>query len=191
MDNGAPSPTIDIHVAATSPLDSLVRRASSRRARTAILADALKVPKTPPGPYRQAYDQDSNSPNSPLLHTEFRSSVASASTAAYDRGSVVTDHDQSGTWDSESRYSQLAPTRYVKVVYINASHLFTRPDTVDVRISHKEIEDTLLYRSTASIARMMERRNQETYGFHKLHQPQSQQMFQQLSCLLLNLLLHP
>ncbi|KAI0706231.1 hypothetical protein BC835DRAFT_1313233 [Cytidiella melzeri] len=92
-----------LQVQHSSPLESLVRRASSRRAKVAKLADALSVQYTPP---RQAHtasqDEATNSPHSPLLHTQFRGSVST-----YD-GSIA--GDTSGTWESPRRAPQTALT---------------------------------------------------------------------------------
>lgn len=96
MDRGSPSPTF--RVGQSSPLDTLVRRASSRRARVAKLADALTVPYTPPG-HDVAAVQHDNGPHSPLLHTQFRGSVASTSPSMYDGGAYVADGHSSGQWD--------------------------------------------------------------------------------------------
>lgn len=107
MDRGSPSPTF--RVEQSSPLDSLVRRASSRRARVAKLADALSVPYAPSHDTVQG-DYDA-SPHSPLLHTQFRGSVASTSPSTYDNPSFVADSNGSGSRDSESQ--RAVGTRYV------------------------------------------------------------------------------
>ena len=75
----------------SSPLDSLVRRASSRRARS---KDPPQDPRTPPrnAPNDQQQQQSWHQPPvSPLLHTEFRTSVASTSISVYDGRSMVSE----------------------------------------------------------------------------------------------------
>ena len=107
MDQRAPSPLVQVEQA--SPLDTLVRRASSRRTKnaggTAKPVAQLKVPETPPR--HGSNQQEWQSPHSPLLHTEFRSSVASTAISAYEHGSYTTDGDNSALWDSTEHRNHL------------------------------------------------------------------------------------
>ncbi|KAI0809107.1 hypothetical protein BC629DRAFT_1482054 [Irpex lacteus] len=99
MDRNPPSP--GIRVGQSSPLDSLVRRASSRRAKVAQLADALNVPFTPPQPTSPVAVAAAEPPHSPLLHTKFRGSIST-----YD-GSISGDNAL-GPWDPPSRVASTA-----------------------------------------------------------------------------------
>ena len=97
-------PSSHIRVGQSSPLDSLVRRASSRRVKVAKLADALNVPYT--SSLRPAVQPDvafsTEPPHSPLLHTKFRGSVST-----YD-GSIAGDGVGVAAWGAPSRVASTA-----------------------------------------------------------------------------------
>lgn len=112
MDRNPPSP--GIRVGQSSPLDSLVRRASSRRAKVAQLADALNVPFTPPQPTSPVAVAAAEPPHSPLLHTKFRGSIST-----YD-GSIAGDN-ASGTWDAPSRVASTARCVILLVIFFLSS----------------------------------------------------------------------
>ncbi|KAI0089893.1 hypothetical protein BDY19DRAFT_941321 [Irpex rosettiformis] len=96
MDPNSPySPSPSIRVGQSSPLDSLVRRASSRRVKVAKLADALNVPYA--SPQQNQLGLAAVAPLSPLLHTKFRGSVSTYN------GSIAGDSHVSGSWDAPSR----------------------------------------------------------------------------------------
>ncbi|EKM60505.1 uncharacterized protein PHACADRAFT_246494 [Phanerochaete carnosa HHB-10118-sp] len=115
MDQRAPSPLV--HVQKVSPLDTLVRRASSRRTRSTQASTRqvaqLSVPETPPK--QVAGQQEWMSPHSPLLHTQFRSSVASTAPSAYEQHSYTTDGDGSQLYDVTVHRDRLRDTRGVSM----------------------------------------------------------------------------
>ncbi|GJE94177.1 hypothetical protein PsYK624_103450 [Phanerochaete sordida] len=110
MDPRAQSPLV--HVQQASPLDTLVRSASSRRTRNAQASTRqpvqLGVPETAP---RQPASQEWAPPHSPLLHTQFRGSVASTTLSAYDQASYAASGHSSQLYDDTAHRDHLRGTR--------------------------------------------------------------------------------
>ncbi|KAK7688143.1 hypothetical protein QCA50_008513 [Cerrena zonata] len=100
----------------SSPLDALVRRASSRRVRNkdtlGPIATSSLLPVHPSTPPRHPDDKPEwSSPHSPLLHTQFRNSTATTASYLPDRGSTYGDTSMSSDGWGDRHMSNLGPMR--------------------------------------------------------------------------------